>query len=128
MAAVVMPSCCLRPDAISSVVQRKTVRVDDAAAHLDEIIGRLVADPLQPPEVRTCAPVVAGLYAWWAPPAVLPALVGPTHPRLPDLRRLYVGIATRLRSRLASSHLRRSGSSTLRRTLAGLLFDDERLR
>ena len=50
------------------------------------------------------------------------------HPRLPDLRLLYVGIATRLRSRLASNHLRRSGSSTLRRTLAGLLLDDERLR
>jgi hypothetical protein len=123
-----MPSCCLRPGAISSVEPRKTVRVDDAAAHLDEIIGRLVADPLQPPEARTGAPVVAGLYAWWAPPAVLPDLAGPMHQRLPDLRLLYVGIATRLRSRLASNHLRRSGSSTLRRTLAGLLLDDERLR
>jgi hypothetical protein len=55
-------------------------------------------------------------------------LAGPIHPKLPDLRLLYVGIATRLRSRLASNHLRRSGSSTLRRTLAGLLLDEERFR
>lgn len=102
--------------------------MDDAAAHLDEIIGRLVAEPTRPSEVRTRAPAAAGLYAWWAPPDVLPALNGPTHPRLPDLRLLYVGIATGLRSRLAANHLRRSGSSTLRRTLAGLLLDDECLR
>ena len=50
------------------------------------------------------------------------------HPRVPDLRLLYVGVATRLRSRLASNHLPRSGSSTLRRTLAGLLLDGEHLR
>jgi hypothetical protein len=36
-----------------------------------------------------------------------------------------VGLATKLRSRLASNHLRRSGSSTLRRTLAGLLLDEQ---
>lgn len=59
---------------------------------------------------------------------VLPSLAGPMHPQLPDLRLLYVGIATKLRSRLVSNHLRRSGSSTLRRTLAGLLLDDERFR
>jgi hypothetical protein len=40
---------------------------------------------------------------------------------MPDLRLLYVGIATKLRTRLASNHLGRTGSSTLRRTLAGLL-------
>ena len=101
--------------------------MEDSAANLDEITARLVAEPMPPAEVQTGAPAVAGLYAWWAPPTVLPALVGPMHPRLPDLRLLYVGIATRLRSRLASNHLRRSGSSTLRRTLAGLLLDDEHL-
>ena len=83
---------------------------------------------MSPTEVPTRAPAVAGLYAWWASPEVLPALAGPMHPRLDDLRLLYVGIATRLRSRLASNHLRRSGSSTLRRTLAGLLLDDEHLQ
>jgi hypothetical protein len=41
---------------------------------------------------------------------------------------LYVGLATRLRMRLASNHLRRSGSSTLRRTLAGLLLDEQEYR
>jgi hypothetical protein len=109
------------------VEARQTARVDDAE-HLDDIIGKLVAEPVPPTEVRNRAPAVAGLYAWWASPAVLPALSGPTHSRLPDLRLLYLGIATRLRSRLASHHLRRSGGSTLRRTLAGLLLDDERLR
>jgi hypothetical protein len=39
-----------------------------------------------------------------------------------------VGIATKLRTRLASNHLRRSGSSTLRRTLAGLLLDAQRFQ
>jgi hypothetical protein len=39
-----------------------------------------------------------------------------------------VGIATKLRSRLVANHLRRSGSSTLRRTLAGLLLLDEQYR
>jgi hypothetical protein len=102
--------------------------VDDADAHLEEIIANLVAEPGSPTEVPTRAPAVAGLYAWWARPAVLPMLTGPMHPRRPDLRLLYVGIATRLRRRLASNHLRRSGSSTLRRTLAGLLLDEERFR
>jgi hypothetical protein len=35
---------------------------------------------------------------------------------------LYIGIASNLRHRIISNHLRRSGSSTLRRTLAGLLL------
>jgi GIY-YIG catalytic domain len=101
--------------------------VDDAE-HLDDIIAKLVAEPIPPTEVQARAPAVAGLYAWWASPAVLPELPGPMHPRLPDLRLLYVGIATRLRGRLASNHLRRSGSSTLRRTLAGLLLDEKGFR
>ena len=44
------------------------------------------------------------------------------------LRLLYVGIATDLRSRIVGNHLRRSGSSTLRRTLGGLLLRDLDLR
>jgi hypothetical protein len=111
-----------------SVDRDRLAHVNDDAVHLDEIITRLVAEPVGPTEVPTRAPAAAGLYAWWASPAVLPALAGPTHPRQPDLRLLYVGIAMRLRSRLASNHLRRSGSSTLRRTLAGLLLDGERFR
>jgi hypothetical protein len=126
--AVVMPHCCLVSCAILSVDRDRLAHVNDDAVHLDEIIRRLVAEPVGPTEVPTRTPAAAGLYAWWASPAVLPALAGPTHPRQPDLRLLYVGIATRLRSRLASNHLRRSGSSTLRRTLAGLLLDDEPFR
>lgn len=44
------------------------------------------------------------------------------------VRLLYLGIATRLRKRIASNHLARSGSSTLRRTLAGLLLAQEGFR
>ena len=58
-------------------------------------------------------------------PAVLAAVGGLSHPSTPDLRLLYVGIAITLRRLLALNHLRRSGSPTLRRTLAGLLLDDQ---
>ncbi|MFR9801725.1 GIY-YIG nuclease family protein [Pseudonocardia sp. RS010] len=95
---------------------------------LDAVVDELLARPVRTDEVRTQVPAAPGLYAWWAPPAILPELVGPAHPAEPDLRLLYVGLATKLRSRLASNHLRRSGSSTLRRTLAGLLLDEEGYR
>jgi hypothetical protein len=123
-----MPSRCLVQVVIVCAEDDRLARVDDPAAHLDEIIAKLVTELVSPAEARTRAPAIAGLYAWWASPEVLPALAGPMHPRLGNLRLLYVGIATRLRSRLASNHLRRSGSSTLRRTLAGLLLDDLHLR
>jgi len=95
---------------------------------LDSVVERLVATPVGPATVRARAPAAPGLYAWWAPPAVLPDLAGTSHPAVPDLRLLYVGLATRLRSRLGSNHLRRSGSSTLRRTLAGLLLVEQGYR
>lgn len=94
----------------------------------DAVVDELLARPVRTHEVRTQAPAASGLYAWWAPPVILPELVGPAHPTEPDLRLLYVGLATKLRSRLASNHLRRSGSSTLRRTLAGLLLDEQGYR
>lgn len=97
--------------------------------NLDNVIAELVADPVATTDIRTRAPATAGLYAWWAPPDVFPALGGQPHPSIIDLRLLYVGIATKqLRTRLVSNHLRRSGSSTLRRTLAGLLLDDQQYR
>jgi hypothetical protein len=46
----------------------------------------------------------------------------------PSHRLLYLGIATQLRRRIVGNHLRRSGSSTLRRTLAGLLMASEGYR
>lgn len=63
----------------------------------------------------------SGVYAWWAASSVLPALPGPPNSTVPSLRLLYLGRATSLRGRVLRNHLRRSGSSTLRRTLAGLL-------
>lgn len=71
-------------------------------------------------------PAASGLYAWWAAPDVFSQLPGPEHPTEPELRLLYVGLAVNLRRRITSNHLRSSGSSTLRRTLAGLLLDTER--
>jgi hypothetical protein len=44
------------------------------------------------------------------------------------MRLLYIGIAGRLRTRIVGNHLRRSGTSTLRRTLAGLLLEVEGYR
>jgi hypothetical protein len=66
----------------------------------------------------------SGVYAWWAAPSVLPDLPGPPNGSVPSLRLLYLGRATSLRGRILRNHLRRSGSSTLRRTLAGLLVSE----
>lgn len=65
-----------------------------------------------------------GVYAWWAGPSVLPDLPGSPNASVPSLRLLYLGRATSLRGRILRNHLRRSGSSTLRRTLAGLLVSE----
>lgn len=109
-------------------VGRDTIPVTDTARSIDAVIANLVAAPISPREIAARVPASPGLYAWWAMPAVLTDLRGPAHPLRPELRLLYVGIATRLRSRLGSNHMRRSGSSTLRRTLAGLLLDAEGYR
>jgi hypothetical protein len=66
----------------------------------------------------------SGVYAWWAAPSVFPLLPGPPNKAVPSLRMLYLGRATSLRGRIMRNHLRRSGSSTLRRTLAGLLVSE----
>jgi len=102
--------------------------VTDTARSIDAVFTDLVAGPISPSEIAARVPASPGLYAWWAPPKVLPDLHGPAHPSEPDLRLLYIGIASRLRSRLGSNHMKRSGSSTLRRTLAGLLLDAEGYR
>lgn len=68
------------------------------------------------------------MYAWWAAPAIFPDLPGRLQDEDPMLRLLYVGRATNLRGRILRNHLRRSGSSTLRRTLAGLLMPSEYYR
>jgi hypothetical protein len=70
----------------------------------------------------------SGVYAWWAAPEVFPDIPGRLHESDPTLRLLYLGRATSLRGRILRNHLRRSGSSTLRRTLAGLLMQTEGYR
>jgi hypothetical protein len=98
------------------------------AVAVEVVIRQLIADPQAPNDAKADLPSTTGLYAWWAAPSVLSDLTGPAHPDDPTIRLLYVGIATGLRSRIAQNHLRRSGSSTLRRTLAGLLLDAEMYR
>jgi hypothetical protein len=66
----------------------------------------------------------SGVYAWWAAPSVFPDLPGLPNGNVPSLRMLYLGRATSLRGRILRNHLRRSGNSTLRRTLAGLLASE----
>ncbi|WP_322761872.1 GIY-YIG nuclease family protein [Frankia sp. Cr2] len=106
------------------------VDVDDAAAteeHLARVIGELCDRPSDLAEATKLS-AESGLYAWWAPCAVFPDLPGHPNPAEPGVRLLYLGKATRLRTRIVSNHLARSGSSTLRRTLAGLLLTQESYR
>jgi hypothetical protein len=91
----------------------------------DAVIAELVARVMPTSEIAGQAPAAPGLYAWWASPTILPELRGSAHPADESLRLLYIGIATKLRSRLRQNHMKRTGSSTLRRTLAGLLLGDE---
>lgn len=78
--------------------------------------------------VGSCAAALApapGIYSWWADPLTFPLLSSPTAAMNATDRLLYLGLASNLRKRVTQNHLRRSGSSTLRRTLAGLLMDTE---
>ncbi|MFR9797904.1 GIY-YIG nuclease family protein [Streptomyces sp. MS06] len=95
---------------------------------VQRISAALFTAPRPVSEAVGVLPGAAGLYAWWAPPDTLPSLPGPANPADGARRLLYLGKATRLRSRITSNHLRRSGSSTLRRTLAGLLMPTREYR
>lgn len=77
-------------------------------------------------------PAEPGLYAWWSMPDALPGITGPSHPD--GVHQLvYVGIArsapssrATLRSRVVGNHIRgTTGQSTLRRSLASLLYEQE---
>ena len=94
--------------------------MDESADLVGQVADLLIA-PVQLDVAVPALPQAEGLYAWWAPTTVLPAFGGPSSPCVPDQRLLYLGIARRLRARIVGNHLRRSGRSTLRRTLAGLL-------
>lgn len=128
-ARIVFPVCrCLWSGSRRDHKLGQTTTMSSDHAGLWAIIDALLANPVHTSEVRKLVPAAPGLYAWWAAPTTLPELDGPAHPTVPDTRLLYVGLATKLRSRIASNHLRHSGSSTLRRTLAGLLLDEQGYR
>src|SRR4051812_43275799 len=95
----------------------------------DATVQRATADLLSAPQTldraASALPTTAGVYAWWAPPEVLTSFPGSANTGDAGRRLLYLGKASQLRSRVASNHLRDSGRSTLRRTLAGLLMPTE---
>ncbi|WP_026151710.1 GIY-YIG nuclease family protein [Streptomyces prunicolor] len=99
---------------------------------LDATVSQAEADLHAKPHTLGAAvaalPITAGLYAWWAPPEVLAPFGGPVNESDPGQRLLYLGKAKRLRTRIISNHLRDSGRSTLRRTLAGWLMPAEGYR
>ena len=81
--------------------------------------------------VKSCParlPSAPGIYSWWADPMTFSSLKSPTSATNSTDRLLYLGLAANLRKRVTQNHLRRSGSSTLRRTLAGLLMKTENYR
>ncbi|WP_131801534.1 GIY-YIG nuclease family protein [Klenkia brasiliensis] len=96
------------------------------------VLDALRSVPLPVPEVPDAIPKAAGLYAWWGRFGALPGVSGPRHPTAP-VQLLYVGIAPNgptsaatLRSRVVGDHIRgTTGSSTLRRSLAALLVEQQ---
>jgi len=99
---------------------------------MDDVVAALCSTPVPVPEVADAVPKAPGLYAWWGRFGALPGISGPKHPTAPA-QLLYVGIApngstssSTLRSRVVGDHLGgTTGSSTLRRTLAALLVEQQ---
>jgi hypothetical protein len=99
---------------------------------VDSVLAALRSLPVSLSEARTSVPAEPGLYAWWGRFGALPGISGAGHPTA-DLQLLYVGIApngtaskSTLRSRVVGNHIRgTTGSSTLRRSLAALLSDQQ---
>ncbi|WP_239675530.1 GIY-YIG nuclease family protein [Natronosporangium hydrolyticum] len=94
------------------------------AARVNEALRLLSGEPIGLDVTAKRLSRGSGVYAFWADPSILPDLPGPPNKSVPSLRLLYLGKATSLRGRILRNHLRRSGSSTLRRTLAGLLVSE----
>jgi hypothetical protein len=96
--------------------------VPDLAAAVSALLG----PPRRAGPVTPTLPSSPGLYAWWGAPGALPGITGPAHPTEPRWELLYVGKASSLHKRVVQNHLLGpSGSSTLRRALAGLLIPTE---
>ena len=99
---------------------------------MDDVVAALRSLPVPLDEARTGVPAEPGLYAWWASFGAVPGVSGPRHPS--EARQLlYVGTAPNgpassatLRSRVVGDHIRgTTGSSTLRRSLAALLSEQQ---
>lgn len=105
-----------------------TGRREATSETFDEVLAALQTPARTIDDAVPSLPRAMGLYAWWAMARVLSYLPGPPHPTDSSIRLLYVGLATKLRTRIIHNHLRSSGSSTLRRTLAGLLMDEQGFR
>ncbi|MFH5212081.1 GIY-YIG nuclease family protein [Antrihabitans spumae] len=99
-----------------------------ATPDVDALIEELHGPPVRSVDASLRVPAASGLYAWWAEPVTFESLAGPPNGRDSSMRLLYIGLASTLRRRIVSNHLKRSGSSTLRRTLAGLLLDSEQYK
>ncbi|MQA35906.1 GIY-YIG nuclease family protein [Modestobacter roseus] len=99
---------------------------------MDDVLAALRSAPVPLDRVPDEVPVAPGLYAWWGRFGALPGISGPRHVTA-DLQLLYVGIAPNgaaskatLRSRVVGDHIRgTTGSSTLRRSLAALLSEQQ---
>ncbi|NIH68227.1 GIY-YIG nuclease family protein [Modestobacter marinus] len=99
---------------------------------MDDLAAALCSEPLTLDRASDQVPAAPGLYAWWGRFGALPGISGPRHPAA-DLQLLYVGIAPNgatsratLRSRVVGDHIRgTTGSSTLRRSLAALLSEQQ---
>ena len=104
--------------------ERRSADVPTDEERVDEALRLLSGPPVALDVAVKRLARGCGVYAWWAPPSVLPDLPGPPNDSDPSRRLLYLGRATSLRGRILRNHLRRSGSSTLRRTLAGLLVSE----
>ncbi|ADU11132.1 hypothetical protein ML5_5673 [Micromonospora sp. L5] len=107
-----------------SIPERRTADVPTDEERVDEALRLLAGVPVALDVAVKRLSRGSGVYAWWAAPSVLPDLPGPPNDSDPSRRMLYLGRATSLRGRILRNHLRRSGSSTLRRTLAGLLVSE----
>lgn len=101
---------------------------------IDEVVRSLTdhCQSLEEAKSLNGLPAKPGLYAWWTMKGSIPGVPPCPHPTEQDLDLLYVGISPKnerskgtIRSRVMSQHIGSYiGSSTLRKTLASLLFEN----
>ena len=90
------------------------------------VAQELCGPPVDAEQAQGELPRASGLYAWWAPPGLLPGVSGRAHPSDEGTELIYIGLARNLRTRVGRNHLRGpTGSSTLRRALLALLMASE---